>query len=652
MRNRPTKEEIKAELERRGESVETNGFEGIINDLNKSFETSPQALKQMLQGIPGGVKRVGHYASTKNPLSTLGNIFAGGVEGSAALLSSPQVLMRYLSEKFPDMQERLQRGRFEGRGINDPTMFEQLTNFEKDRGLSPVSEEEASVRNAGNLLLGGAAISRLPNMLLRSGAIGAEQGGMGGDPVHGALLGTLGEMLGRAPWKKAPQAITNIAEAAPQAIRQIPKLTANIGEIIGSPMSAGLKIAPISPRQPPQLKANMGQAIGGPLSVALKNVPDYVSKATNKASIEALQSAAEVAAKYHVPILPKKLLTKAAKIKYSTDPELMAKEALFEDIEHEDIADMADRNAAFKLLGLNYGTIGELLDSPYESGKQGSIGRTPKGKKLLLKQGEGRLKSEEASINKTLDDIYNKNMLSPEKNEAYRETMTARVPDEFVQKWSNDPVVKKAMDELKNESAYQKSLGANPDKNSFRYWDHVKKVIGDMESGTEKVKGTKKFKKSIYTGTRNEMVREMDAIKPEYANARRISELEHIRGDIETYFNKRDKTGNNFYKFLNDTQKFDNLMERLENVPVAQQKLKAWKLIGKGLIPETTSNRAAKALEHTSMSRARNEVDAIQRALEKKYGQEHDVAKVRLITNPDLMSLISEHLENKKGINQ
>lgn len=600
-----------------------NGASGILQDVKHSLSTAPEALGEMVASIPGGINRAGYYATTNNPLKTGMNLGLGAAESGAALLSSPQVLARYLSGKFPGLGSMMERGKFEGKGINDPTLFEDLSEAESEAGFEP-NEEEQSVRSLGGLLSGAGVLRKIPSMFGRTGTLAAEQGGRGGDPLHAAILGLLGEGATKIPYRRAkdlPNALVDTLQSVPEKAKSII----------------------------PELKANMGETIGAPMSAAFKDVPKNVAKATSEASIEALKSAAETAAKYHVPYLPRKLMTKAATLKYKTDPETYAKEELFKDLEHEDLEHLDEREAAGKLLELNYNTIGELLDSPFESAKQGDVGRTPKGRKLLNKLGKGRLLSEEASINKTLNDIYNEHTLSPEKNEAYRNTMEARVPEEFVQKWSADPVVKKAMQELQHESAYEKSLGKNPDKGSFRYWDHIKKIIGDMESGTEKVKGTKKFKKSVYTGTRNEMVGEMDVIHPEYASARRISEREHIKNDIERYFNTRKKSGNNFYKFLSDTQKFDTLMERLEGLPIAQEKLRAWKKIGEGLIPEHVSNRTAKALQQTSMTKSRNQVDAIEKELDILHGQKHDVAKVKLITNPELPRLIREHLMKEKG---
>src|SRR5690349_792379 len=169
----------------RSQYVDDKGLKGIQSDVESSLNTAIPALGEMLQSLPGGINKVGHYATTTNPVSTLANLGAGGVEGAAGLLSSPQKLMRYLAEKFPAMGEALERGKFQGQGVNDPTLYEGLTQFENEHGLAPQNEEEAAVRNAGGLLFGGAGLAKLPNMASRAGAVGAEQAGMGGDPVHG-----------------------------------------------------------------------------------------------------------------------------------------------------------------------------------------------------------------------------------------------------------------------------------------------------------------------------------------------------------------------------------------------------------------------------------------------------------------------------------
>ena len=618
MRNRPSKAEIQAELARREKAEK--GLSGIGEDINESLENLPDAASELVASIPGGVNNVGDYATQNNPLKTGAQLGGGAVEAGAGLASSPQVLARYLSEKFPMMGKAMERGKFQGKGINDPTIFEDLMKLEKAYGLEG-NEQEKSVRNLGGLLSGAGLLRKIPSMFGRTGTIAAESGGRGGDPLHAAILGILGEGSAKIPYGKArdlPTALKNMAQAAPDKIKSMAQ-------------------------QMPELSANMGQVIGAPLSAALKDVPKH----GHKAAYEGLESLADMAAKMHIPVLPKKLLTKAYQQKYaSTTPEQLAKERLFGDIEHEDLPQIEERIAAAKRLGLSYLTPAEAAQSPFESAKQGTVGRTSVGSKLLLKKGKERANSEATAINSLLDEIYDAKKLAPDMKAAYDVTMENSVPPEFEEKWRKNENVKKAIHELETEPEYKQELGQVP-KNSFEYWDHVKRVLADIEGGHKKPVGTKKFKMGSVTKTRNQMVDEMDLIEPAYETARGISERNFTRKDIEKFFDKRKMTGNNFYKLISSKEKFNDLMRKLDPFPKAQQKLKDMQLLFEDLIPNNPSLRTAAALEKTSMSSARNKNDAIRRQLDEKYGKKHDVAHVNLMTDPNMLSHLSEFLKNK-----
>lgn len=594
----------------RSQYVDDNGLKGIQSDIESSAKTAIPALGEMLQSLPGAINKVGHYATTTNPVSTLANLGAGGVEGAAGLLSSPQKLMRYLAEKFPAMGEALERGKFQGQGVNDPTLFEGLTQFENEHGLAPQNEEEAAVRGAGNLLFGGAGLTKLPNMMTRAGAVGAQQGGMGGDPVHGALLGALGEMLARAPWKKAPGAMRNIAQATPDAIRQIPQLT-----------------------------ANMGQSIGAPMSGAFEGLPSY----TNKMLAHGLESLAEKTKM--LPIIPEKLLEMSYKRKFKEyDPEELARKELFGDITQENLPQVEERVAAARRLGLSFLTPGEALLSPFQSRKEANVGHSIKGEKLLYSKGENRAGSEERAIENLLDTIYDKNELSKDKQAAYDNAMQSTVSPEFIERWKQDPVVEAALDKIKTTPTYKRAVRSYPE-DSFRYWDVVKRVIADMEK--EDVKGMKKFSSDQATMARNEMVDEMDAINPSYESARNISEREFTRKDLEDVFDKKDMTLNNFWSLLKSDKKFDKLMRKLSDFPEAQQKLRDIRLLSNDLIPFDESIRSAYKLEKTGMYKERNKLDALRRALTQQHGEAHDVAQVNLMTDPRMLELLKEYLSRK-----
>lgn len=596
---------------------ETKGFSGIGQDIASSLESAPQALAEMVTSIPGAAKNVGRYALTTNPVSTVGNAMTGAVESTAGLLSAPQMLTRYLSQKFPNLGRKLEQSAASGVGgsPNDPTLYEGLMNFERAHGLAPQSEEEASVRGAGGLLLGGKVLTKLPSMLARTGAVTAEQAGRGGDPVHAAILGITGDLVAKAPWKKAadlPQATWKKATELPQVAANTIK---NLPEIAGTAASTGL-----------DTMAGLGSAA-------------------------------------HIPAVPSLMETLSDYIKYkSIKPETLAQRKLFKDIEPEDMPQINERMEAAKRLGLGYLTPAEATLSPYEAAKQGTIGRTSSGSKLLFQKGMQRTASEGTAINNLLDTIYNEKELEPQKKAAYDETMKASVPQEFIQEYKNDPVIEEAIKKLHNDPAYRKSLGIEKPKSgeeinpldSFEYWDHVKRVLGDMEEANDSGQGRQPFKKSVIAKTRRDMVADMDAIKPEYEVARGIAERQFTRKKLEDVFDKKSMTINNFKSILGSKKSFNDVMNKLKAYPDAQQMLNDMKLLfgdtGLGnLIPNDMSIRSATALKRTSMSEPRNKLDAMKQALDEKYGKEHDVATINLMTDPDWLSRLSAYIQNQKG---
>ncbi len=567
---------------------DSKGLEGIGEDVTSSLKTALPAFGEMLQSIPGGIENIAKYATTTNPVSTLANLGAGGTESAAALLSSPQMLTRYLASKFPALGKRMEESMSSrGKGsFKEPTLYESLSNFEKERGLAPQSEEEASVRNAGGLLFGGGLLKNLPGMLSRTGAITAQQAGQGGDPIHAAILGMTGEMLAKAPISKA---------------KNIPEATMNV---VKNPL----------------------EAAGNVTSSALD-------------TLSGLGSAA------HIPLVPSLTEALSDYIKFkSVKPETLAQRKLFGDITPSHLQQITERLDAAKRLGLSYLTPAEATLSPFEAGKQGKIGRTSTGSKLLFEKGRRRSQSEEEAINKLQENIYDPDQLEPEKQAAYEKAMSASLPDEFLEKWKSDPVVEHAISQLNSKPTYRRAIQNIPDT-SFQYWNIVKRVIADMEK--EEAVGMKKFSSDQATKVRNEMVSEMDKIQPEYKVARKIAEREFTRQDIEKFFDKRNMSGNEFDKFLKSKKDFKKLLDKLEPYPEAQQNLKDMKLLFGDLIPNDMSIRSAAGLERTSMTSARNKVDAMRRYLDEKYGKEHDVAAVNLMTDPEWAKALTEYMKKK-----
>ena len=175
------------------------------------------------------------------------------------------------------------------------------------------------------------------------------------------------------------------------------------------------------------------------------------------------------------------------------------------------------------------------------------------------------------------------------------------------------------------------------------YWDMIKRILGDMGENA-KEQGRPTTKSDIYADTRRSMVADMDKIKPEYEVARGIAERKFTRRELENVFDKKTMTFNNFHSFLKSKNKFDKVMNKLKAYPEAQQMLKDIHLLSGDMIPNNPSIRTSTQMTKTGMWNPRNKFEALQRELDKKYGQEHDVASVNLMTNPRLFEILKEHL--------
>ncbi len=555
-----------------------------LEGIGEDVSNSLQQLPDAaLNIIPGLVSGAG--AAGKNvlqhPLRSALNIGAGVGEGAVALGNLPGNIMDYLAKKGIVSQERA-----------DKTLHIPDLGIEKRLGLDNPDEGNKFLRMVSSLLVPGKLAKALvPERAVAPVAVGSLAAGENQDPLQASLLAYAGDRAIRGVPGASKKAI-DTAKSLPQAISQIPEMA------------------------------------GSTAASALETAADYGSKIPMAGQV--LQPTVGALASY---------------LKYkSVPPEVLAKRKLFGDITSEDLPVINERVAAAKRLGLSYLTPGEALLSPFQSAKEANIGRTSAGAKLLYEKGKARSGTEAQAIDNLLDTIYDEKSLNPEKQKSYDDAMGSTVPSTFMDKWKENPIVEHAIKQMDTKPTYRSELAGVP-KNSFEYWDIVKRIISDMEG--EELKGMKGFSSRAATKVRNQMVDEMDVINPRYENARSIAEREFTRKKLENVFDKKTMTLNNFWSFLKSDKEFNKIMNKLEPFPEAQQKLKDIRLLSNDLIPHDESIRSSYKLEKTGMSKPRNKLDALKQDLDERYGKEHDVAAVNLMTNPYWQSVLTEYLKDK-----
>ena len=115
------------------------------------------------------------------------------------------------------------------------------------------------------------------------------------------------------------------------------------------------------------------------------------------------------------------------------------------------------RIRAANRLGLDFLTPAEAGVSPWAAKRQGALGKTEEGGKLLYEKGLERQASEKKAIEKTLDMIYS-DKLNPEIEAAYHGMKTVNLPTEFPIQFKDNAIIEAARKRVKNRPAYKESL--------------------------------------------------------------------------------------------------------------------------------------------------------------------------------------------------
>lgn len=307
------------------------------------------------------------------------------------------------------------------------------------------------------------------------------------------------------------------------------------------------------------------------------------------------------------------------------------------------------RKAASERLGLSYITPAEADGNPIAGAAQGELSRSKEGGRMLYEKGQQRLSDERKVINDLYGTVYPKTeKIAAEETAFYKAAHAKSLPDDKFAELSQDPVIKDAMATMMKTPAYVKEVGELKPTN-LKYLDYTKRAIDDMIGAAER-KGESNLAR-ILTGSKKNLVAAMDKVSPEYAAGRELAARRLTRDELESSLNDVDVRGTNFYnKILKNDGKYEDLLQKVKDIPGAQDKLKDMRLVFKDLINPNTA-RSAAGLSKNSMDKNRNAPDAVLGYIKNFAGGKYDKAAVELITSPKWDKEFSEiaRINNKEN---
>lgn len=312
-----------------------------------------------------------------------------------------------------------------------------------------------------------------------------------------------------------------------------------------------------------------------------------------------------------------------------------------------------ERLKAAEKLGLSFLTPAEATVNPWIAKRQGQLGKTEEGGRMLYERGKQRLESERKAIEDTLNKIYSPETMDTKVKEAYQGLGSVNLPQEFPLQYKDNAIINQAKKEVENTPAYQESLRelmpknvelkegqTDPQATSLVYWDHVKRALDDMISKAERAGNNNEAR--IMSETRAKMRDQMDQAFPEYKEARALYERKMVRKGLEKVFDQKEVNGTNFYRALASEKKFDDLMGHLKNAPEAQENLKAMRLLFKDLMGPPTI-KTAKGTEERGMNQSRSTGAFLESLMDTVFtGGKHDKAAIEFITSKDWLKQMKE----------
>ena len=269
---------------------------------------------------------------------------------------------------------------------------------------------------------------------------------------------------------------------------------------------------------------------------------------------------------------------------------------------------------AGKDLDLTYLTPGEVTGNPVQTAKETALGRTPEGADKLMDAVAERTNSETNAITKLLQTIF-PDEEAPNVVKLYNGPNRSKELDQdLVTSLKENEVVKDAIKKVQGTSAYKEELkGTSP--NSIKYWDAVKRAMDDMIENAPSREG------ALITQHKNDLLKKMDEVAPDYKDARALSERQITRRNIEKKVNDEQLTANNFYrKILANTDNYEKLQRSLRNVPEAQTQLRNMKIAFKNISAPVTP-QGATAMARSNVNQERNSLKTLPRLIDEALTQ-------------------------------
>lgn len=297
-------------------------------------------------------------------------------------------------------------------------------------------------------------------------------------------------------------------------------------------------------------------------------------------------------------------------------------------------------------LGLDFLTPAEAGVSPWAAKRQGSLGKTEEGGKMLYEKGIARRESEKRAIEKTLNQIYTPETMDKQVHDAYKSINEVNLPQDFPLQYKDNEIINEAKKMVETTPAYKESLKSlmpknvelkpgqsDPQATSLVYWDHVKRALDDMESKAKRAGN--KNEARIISNTRADMRDQMDAAYPEYKEARSLYERKMVREGLEKVFDQKEVNGTNFYRALASQKKFNEVLSHLKNAPEAAESLKNMRLLFNDLMGPPTI-KTAKGTEERGMNQSRSSGAFLESLLEHVFTRGgNDKAAIEFITSKD-----------------